>query len=204
MLHQTFHAYTHYLKWVYLILSMVTIFLSVHQKRSMWVINLTRKSLGFYIYYMVGLYVKCTLDVMLLVKSFYGWVNWGTKPNKGSLSPTFLRPMYLLLLVMVVPLATFPLGLLYASYTASKLPYFDAAHAVLVLLTYGLMAQKKIETWPCWIIANLIYIYTTWRLDEYLIVIKYVTYIPFGIYGFYQWYGDYREVAARKDGSSSH
>ncbi len=95
------------------------------------------------------------------------------RPNSYQVST--ISPLTLVVGLLICITSSLVLGFIYATYTPScSLPYIDVLHAVLSTHTYILLAQKKLEAWPIWIIANIIYLPVCWHKAPYL-------------YGYFRW-----------------
>lgn len=175
-----------YLELFSTLLASIVVFLNTRQKALTWPLNIIKKILSFLVYYSKGLFIKCTLDILLIGKSCYGWHQWKHKrPNSSQVST--IPPYILITSIPACILSSLALGWLYATYTTCSLPYIDALHAVLVLIAYTLLVHKKLEAWPIWIIANTIYLPVCYHKATYLFMIKYTTYIGMSFYGYYKW-----------------
>ncbi|MEM7174261.1 MAG: nicotinamide riboside transporter PnuC, partial [Bacteroidota bacterium] len=91
-------------------------------------------------------------------------------------------------------LLSFGVGYLYSVYTTGKLPYLDAFHAVLILVTYVLLARKKVEAWLFSICANLIYVFVCLQTTLGELFLKYMLYIILSCYGYYKWRNEYLTI----------
>jgi len=171
-------------------LALTVILLNAQQKSIGWLLNLLKKGFSFFVFYQKTLYIKCTLDILLGFKSLYGWYQWKHKDRLKDTekSITTTRLPVLIGIGITCILGGLLLGKLYNTYTHCSFPYVDGLHAALVLATYSLMAQKKLEAWPIWMVANSLYIPVCWYKGMYLFTFKYVAYLVAACYGYMKWH----------------
>lgn len=169
------------------LLAFIIVVLHTYEKNLAWPLNLLKKLLSMIVFYSKGLYIKCLVDSVLMLNSYYGWNKWRSKGSitKGSIQRLELYHFVRVVVSCVITGVT--VGYLYKTYTHCSLPYWDALHAVFVVATYILLAQKKPEAWIFWIFANMIYLPVCWHKGTYLFFIKYILYTSMACYAYYKW-----------------
>lgn len=176
---------------------------TTREKRYGWLLNIAKKTMGLCIYYLQSLYVKCTLDLILIIKSFYGWYRWGAKvKNKKSIEPkvTALSVEEIFGFSALGLIGMVVLGFVYGRYLNSSLAYEDGLHASMSLINYYLLAQKKREAWLFSLVGQLVYIHVCYTKGM-LFFFKYVLYVFLSIRGFYKWHQAYEKNIRQADAS---
>lgn len=167
---------------------------TVRQKRYAWLLNIFKKTIGLPIYFFKGLYVKCTLDIILILKSFYGWYRWGIKSSKkevNELEVTILTPKEFISYILLSIVSSAILGFTYQKLGAA-LAYLDAWHAVMSIINYFLLVRKKREAWIFSLIGQLVYIYVCYTKGM-VFLLKYILYVIFSLNALYKWHKIYKK-----------
>ena len=185
---------------VYITLSLCTIRLSADQKIKAWPLDILRKGTSLILYYNRGLLVKCCIDILLIAKGFYALYRWGLRPGHTQLRVTRLRLLDTCCLFVLCCVLGGCLGYGFERYFRAAYPYMDGLHAMFVLLTYVLLAHKKLEAWVFWWLANGCFIYvfaTQWEdLKSRAMLLKYVVYMVLAVDGWRRWYAALRNRAS--------
>ncbi len=169
-----------------------TVLLSAKQKIYTWYVSFVSIVLGFFVYWQVGLYGKCLLNLFYLSLHGYGWHQWlyGGKNKKPLQVTTTNFPTMGVLLAAGITGVLF-LGYTLATYTSAALPYKDAFHTSFALIAEWMVAQKKIENWLVWIVLDLFYAGICFYKKLYLYGAEHLMYMGLGIYGFKAWRKSY-------------
>lgn len=176
-------------------LALNVVFKTVNRNRKGWALNIVKKTMGFSIYLIKGLFIKCTLDVLLIMNSVYGWQQWkggGTKKANQPVRVTTLRPALFLGIYALAIVIALGLGFVYSRYTAQKKPYLDGLHAVMSLLNYYFLAKKKREAWLFSLTGQIAYIYVCYD-QKMIFLLKYILYTILSMRGFYRWHKAYAQ-----------
>jgi len=100
----------------------------------------------------------CGLQVLFMAVAAWGWWQWlhGTGHTGQPLVVRWLaRPQRLQ--VTAVTLAAWPLlGLLLQRVTDSDVPYLDALPTVGSIAGQLLLARKRVDNWPVWVVVNVV------------------------------------------------
>ena len=183
-------------------LSFTVVVKTTQEKRYSWLLNILKKTLGLCIYYVRGLYIKCTLDVLLMGNSLYGWYQWGQEGKKRrrpkevtTLSVSMFLSYYVLGIAGAVVL-----GFVYDRYLQADKPYMDGLHATMSLLNYYLLARKKREAWLFCLTGQIVYIYVCYEKGM-LFLWKYILYSLLSMRGFWRWHQAYKQQGVQADAS---
>ena len=167
---------------------------TAQRKRYGWALNIAKKSLGLTLYFLKGLYVKCTLDLILIGKSFYGWYAWGAKKDskdKKPLSVTALSWQAFFIYYVGSIVAGLLLGYIYGHYLKADKSYLDGLHATMSIINYYLLAKRKREAWLFCLTGQVLYIHVCYTKGMFFFF-KYLVYAVLSIRGLYQWDQTYK------------
>ena len=104
-----------------------------------------------------ALYGQALLQVVFIAVSLWGWQQWlrGRSADGGSLDigwmPARQRAIAGLAGAVLWPV----LAWLLLAYTDSAVPWADAFPTALSLVAQVLLARKRVENWPLWLVVNL-------------------------------------------------
>ena len=175
-------------------LSIITLVLDVHEKVLARPLGLLGGLLSFFVYYPAGLYAKCLLNGFFFFMNVYGWYHWlygGHRKTPLQVSRT--KPRLLAGLLLAGTVGTLVLGSL-LRHTQAVLVYWDALHAMLCLAAQWLLVQKKLESWPLWIVADVLYTILLYHQGLYLFGSLRVLYTLLAINGYRTWHQAYHQA----------
>jgi nicotinamide mononucleotide transporter len=175
-------------------IALLALLLNVKKSVWGWPLNILKKGFGLIAFFQKELYIKSGVDLILILSSLYAWQQWHMDKKKKTVDKVTRLPLHLSFLLFAASIFS---GLLLgyiarARYPSTSFPYLDGLHATTILLTYRLLAKKKLEAWPLFIFSTLIHFPPCWQKGLYLFVLKYIGYVGIGIYGFFRWYADYK------------
>lgn len=130
----------------------------------------------------IGLLANTILQLVFLAQCLYGWYNW--KSSNDDIIVSSLNKAentYFGLLFFAINLVIFLLN------NSSKCSILDSTTTSLSLVAMILLANKKIQTWYYWIIADIFYILLFLSNKDYLSMITYSVFLFLAITGLKQW-----------------
>lgn len=159
-----------------------------------WPTGLLNVTCFFLIFFQVRLYADMFLQLYFFVTSIYGWVVWHNRTGYNMIDILSKNQRIKLLGVLVVSTAIigvivknihliFPLVF---SKPASY-PFLDTFVAVLSIIATILLAQKKIENWWLWIIADVISVGLYAKKMVLFISIEYFVFLCLASVGLLMW-----------------
>jgi nicotinamide mononucleotide transporter len=114
-------------------------------------------ALYFFVFFEARFYSDALLQIFFFVVQLYGWVNWVRARNAtGEVSVGRLTPRERLGWIAGTMLASLIWGLGMAHYTDAVAPIIDAFIAGISIAAQLLMARRRIENWPAWIVVDLV------------------------------------------------
>lgn len=142
------------------VFSFLCVYLSTIKNPLAWVIGIVGIFFYMFVFYENNLYADFILQFVFISQSIYGWVNWiknksiKTDEVKVEYLTNKNRIKYIFFIICTYAIVAFTLN----KYTNSSVPYIDSFVATLSLYANWLLAQRKIENWIIWMVANVIYV----------------------------------------------
>jgi nicotinamide mononucleotide transporter len=136
----------------------ICVWLVVREHVWNWPIGIANNVVFAWMFWHARLFADATLQVIYLVLSAYGWVNWlrgGSDRTELPISRT-PRPQWLIT-AAAIPIATLALREALTAVNGAA-PFFDSLTTVLSLVAQYMLCRKQLEHWLLWIAADLIYI----------------------------------------------
>lgn len=105
-----------------------------------------------------ALYGEAALQLVFIALSLWGWWQWlnGQDPQGQALSVRRLSRLARWRALGATLLLWCGIGALLDVWTDSDVPYADALLTAGSLVGQWLLARKWIDTWPCWLVVNVL------------------------------------------------
>jgi len=178
------------------VLGLVYLVLVIRQRRGGWLAALASTALYLYVFYRARLYMQAALQVYYIVIALYGFYAWRRRPGGAELpvSHASWRLQGLgLLAVLAISVAS---AALLARETGSQDPLLDSLTTWGSVFTTWLVARKKIENWPWWLVVDALIVLLCWRGRLYASMILYTLYLGLVLVGWRSWHRDLRTQEA--------
>lgn len=171
------------IEWVAVISSLLCVWLTT--KRNIWCWPIGIIGIIFYaiLFHEKSDWANFILQFIFLGQSIMGWINWKnyTDINTTSLSIKDKLKVSVIGLLLLIPVYYFTINF------NGNLPLLDSITTVLSLLGMFLLARNKVDSWYCWILADILYI--SFFLQNKLPVSAglYLVFLILAIYGWWSW-----------------
>lgn len=162
------------------------------KKEHIWVYptGLVATIITTYLLYTVAYYGDMMMNVYYTIMSIYGWYNWSRVKNHETvvkISRTNTREKWIGVVMFVITL-----GFTYAVYkgfgkTLELTNYIDIFTSGLFFTAMWYMAQKKLENWTLWIIADFITVPLYAYRGMGMLSLQYVIFTVLAIQGYRAW-----------------
>lgn len=141
------------------VLTLASVFLTVHLKRSLYPVGLAATALFFVVFWNARLYASAGLQVYFTLIQVYGWWFWargdqGREPPIGDWSWARVGVAFVVAVGISVAGAV-----VLARLTNAQSPYLDTAIFALSVLAQFLLDRKQIKHWIVWGVVNLVSVY---------------------------------------------
>lgn len=136
-----------------------------------------------------GLYGEAGLQVVFIVLAGWGWGQW-LRGRGADGAPLVVRRLDTgqRLSMAAATLTAWPLlGLLLDHATDSSVPYLDALPTVASITGQILLARKRVENWPVWLMVNLVSIGLFTAKGLWLTVVLYSLFAVLSVVGWRAW-----------------
>jgi len=145
------------------------------------------------------LYGEAALQLVFIALSIWGWGQWlrGRDDTGARLRVTRLTPGGRLWAVLAALLLWPLIGWVLDGATDSDVPYWDALPTAGSLIGQWLLARKRVDNWPCWLLVNLVSMGLFAHKGLWLTVVLYGVFAALSVLGWRAWM---REASPRWSG----
>lgn len=145
------------------------------------------------------LYADVTLQVFFLGTGALGWWQWLHRPGAAHAA---LRPITrtswvpLAWMALLAAAVTAGYGALLHHHSQAFMPYLDAAVMSLSVVAQCLLMQRRLETWPAWLLVNSLSVPLFWQRELHLTAGLYALYWLNAWHGWWHWHQLWRRGLA--------
>jgi nicotinamide mononucleotide transporter len=174
------------------VFGLIAVYLTANKNVWGWPLGLVNVVLFGLLYYRNGLYANMWLQLMFLILSIYGWVEWiNSKDKDDHIHVTRWAglpeiTLYVTIVILLVPGIYF----LLINYTAGlnkQQIFLDALTTSLSIVAQYMMARKIVQCWFFWIMTDTLYISMNISLSLYAMAGLYFLFIILSITGYRSW-----------------
>lgn len=182
------------------VLSLWMVWLNLRVHAGAWPLAIASSLMYGALFARSRLYGEASLQLVFVALSLWGWWQWLRGPQASS--PDTGHGVGFLSVrgragALCVWLLLWPaLGWLLSRFTDSDVPYWDALPTAGSLLGQWLLARKRVENWPCWLLVNLISMGLFAHKALWLTVILYGVFALLSVAGWRQWLQEARQTKA--------
>jgi nicotinamide mononucleotide transporter len=158
-----------------------------------WPLAIAASVLYAWLFFTSRLYGDVAVQTFFVVSSLWGWYQWlfGRRADAQG-ADVALRIARLgrrrVLAVGLLWLAAWPaLGMLLARFTDTDVPFFNAFPTVGSFIGQVLLALKFVETWPVWLIVNVVSVVLYAGKSLWLTALLYVIFGALAVAGWRRW-----------------
>ena len=172
------------------LLGLVYVVLVIGQSRACWVAALLSTAVYLSIFYAERLYMQAALQAFYMGVAVYGY--WAWRSTEAGTALPVSRASWRLqgvgaLLVVGASVLT---ARWLAAETGSTEPMLDSLTTWGSVFATWLVAKKKIENWPWWLVIDSLMLLLCWRAQLYPSMILYALYLALVLIGWRQWQAD--------------
>ncbi len=188
-----FGAGVTWLEVVAFVLALGCVVLNVLEIHWAWPLAIAASLLYAWLFFESRLYGDVAVQTFFVMSSVWGWYQWLFGRRRSSTgSATALRIAELgarrRLAVVALWLALWPvLGALLERFTDTDVPYFNAFPTVGSFIGQILLALKFVETWPVWLVVNVVSIVLYASKALWLTALLYAVFGLLAIAGWRRW-----------------
>ena len=159
-----------------------------------WPLAIVSSGLYGWLFYASRLYGDMAVQAYFVASSGWGWWEWlfGRRAVDGDGAAAPLRIVRLTqrhrATVAALWLLLWPLvGLFLARFTDTDVPYFDAFPTTGSLIGQVLLARKYVESWPVWLLVNVVSIALYQVKALHLTALLYIIFAALALVGWRRW-----------------
>ncbi len=161
------------------ITTLLCVYLTVNEKILAWPLSIISSLLFLVIFYNSNLYGESFLQIIFIIQSIQGWINWGNK--KEVLKISYLNKYTFIFECMLMLLMSYLLS-------SDIVRFFDILTAVVSLYATYYLTKKFIQTWILWIIVDLILVVLLSYKGLYISASLYLVLLIMATTGLITWY----------------
>jgi nicotinamide mononucleotide transporter len=183
-----------YIEFAGTLTGLISVWLAARANIWTWPTGLINVACFFLIFFEIHLYADMFLQAYFFVTSIYGWVIWYHKKAEGDI--VVLPKTSRLTLTVTIIFSTLIFGFVVSKIhlilpsvfvKPASYPYPDTFVAVLSIIATILLAQKKLENWILWIIADVISVVLYAKKGVMFISAEYFVFVCLAVAGLLSW-----------------
>jgi nicotinamide mononucleotide transporter len=181
-------AATGWVEWLGTLSGIAGVWASIKERVAAWPLFITCYASYIYLSGQAGLHGALLMNAVFVAISLYGWACW-TRPrrkNAPALRIGRIPPRKALLAVFLWAAGTAGIGWLLDGGGASR-PYLDAFASCGGFVAQWMLSRKYIETWICWTVSDLVFIYLWASQGYWMTVLLFTVFIGLAIRGWIEW-----------------
>jgi nicotinamide mononucleotide transporter len=178
------------------LLGLVYVVLVIGQVRACWVAALLSTAVYLTVFYRAGLYMQAALQAYYMVVAVYGFWAWRATPAGTALPISRASWRVQAVGVLAVLVASVFTAHWLAAETGSADPLLDSLTTWGSVFATWLVAKKKIDNWPWWLVIDSLILVLCWRAHLYPSIILYALYLALVLIGWRQWKIDWHRQSA--------
>jgi nicotinamide mononucleotide transporter len=178
------------------LLGVVYVVLVIGQHRLCWLAAFLSTALYLEVFYAAGLYMQAALQVYYLLVAVYGWRAWRRDAGGAELAVSRASWRVQLAGVAAVLVASAATSAWLARETQAPQPVLDSLTTWGSVFATWLVARKKIDNWPWWLVIDALIAILCWQQKLYASMILYLAYLGLVVIGWRSWQTDMRRARA--------
>lgn len=179
-------------EYVAVFFTVVCIFLAGRNNIHTWWTGIVACIAYGYVFYGAKLYADALLQVFFIGTSILGWIMWSKRKDSQELPITSTNSIVMGAITVLAVLVTIGYSEILIAYTDAAAPLFDSSVLVGSIIGQVLLMRRNIETWPAWILVNLVSVPLYFSRELYLSSALYAVFLVHACYAWYKWNGIYR------------
>ena len=183
-----------YIEFLGTLTGLISVWLATKSNIWTWPVGLLNVTCFFLIFFEVRLYSDMFLQVYFFVTSIYGWIVWHNKTENGEVkilsnSRRIVFSIIIILSTVVVGFAVKNIHLIFPQVfnKPASYPFVDTFVAVISIIANLLLAQRKLENWILWILADIISVVLYTKKMVMFISIEYFVFVCLATAGLIMW-----------------
>lgn len=134
----------------------LSILLAARNSIHTWWTGIIGCTLFAWLFFSTQLYADALLQVFFVAASAVGWWQWAGSAGQAPLKVGSLPLRDLAGFIAAAAVIALAYGALLHHFTNAYAPFADSAVLSLSVLAQLLLMRRKVETWPIWLLVNII------------------------------------------------
>ncbi len=160
------------------------------KKENVWAFPIGGVSvlLSAYIYFAGNIYANAGINLFYFIMNIYGWYNWLRKTGEDKhLMITSCSRKEMQVYAVFIIFMFLALWYILRKMADNQYAVYDAFTSSLYVIAMWLMARKKIQHWPLWIIGDVVMVMLCIFLKWYFLGFQYLVYTVIAALGWMEW-----------------
>lgn len=193
------------LEWVAVVLALAYVALAAKQNSWCWLCAFVSTAIYTWLFWQVTLPFQAALNLFYMAMAGYGYYQW----SKGSTADGGVKKVHSWalwihsLIVPVMLLLAYGLSSVASSQFNSEYLLLDASINLLSVITTFMVAHKILQNWVYWFFINLASAYLYLQVGYALSACLFLGYVGFSIFGYYQWFTQWKAQSENRIHSQS-
>jgi nicotinamide mononucleotide transporter len=154
-----------------------------------WPLAIVSSLLYFGLFWSNRLYGDAALQIFFAAIAAWGWWQWlrGTQADGTALRVRSLGTRGRQIALVSIGFGWPATGLFLARYTDTDVPWWDAFPTAASVIGQWLLGRKYIETWPVWVVVNVVSVALFAYKGLWLTALLYLVFIALSFVGWRAW-----------------
>jgi nicotinamide mononucleotide transporter len=173
---------------VNLLLNVAGVWLMIRRRLSAFPVGMVAVAVQGVLFFRSRIYADAMLQGFFFVTLAWGWWHW-TKDRGAApeLPVTRLGWRGSAFVAGIASIVTVVWGMALVRWTDAVIPWRDAFVAAFSVAAQILQARKNVETWPAWVIVNVVAIPAYWSAALAYTALLYLLYLALAFEGWREW-----------------
>jgi nicotinamide mononucleotide transporter len=171
------------------LLALAMVFFNLRVSPLGWPLAIVSSAMYALLFARSSLYGEASLQLVFIALSVWGWWQWlnGQDAQGQALRVRRLNGIGRWAALGITFLLWCGIGALLDAWTDSDVPYADALLTAGSLVGQWLLARKWVDTWPCWLVVNVLSMALFAHKDLWLTAGLYGVFALLSVFGWIAW-----------------
>ncbi len=170
------------------IIGIIYLILEYKANKWLWPVGVLMPAVYVWIFFKSKFYADMGKNIYYFFASIYGWIRWNRGSSDQDELPITHTPTRYVLPLFLTGAALFILiAFILIRFTDSPVPFGDSFITALSIVGMWMLAQKYVEQWIVWFVANVASVALYYWKGLYPTSGLFVIYSIMSISGFYKW-----------------
>ncbi|MFZ4626399.1 MAG: nicotinamide riboside transporter PnuC [Rhodoferax sp.] len=178
------------------LLTTISILLAGRNHVQTWWTGIVGCALFAVLFYQSKLYADVALQLFFMGTSVLGWIRWRGGTAQPPVAVSHASRQQVVAACALGLLVTTVYGGLLHRFTDAFAPFADSAVLGFSVMGQWLLIKRRVESWPLWLLVNLIAVPLFASRELYLTAVLYAAYLVNALIAWWHWQQLARQTAA--------